>query len=198
MLDDVNAPVGIEPEEPAVEAQAKGSLNWQIIFGFVLSAIVGAVIARLAERPIIDGILVLTSCAAVCVLALRLVPPAVNALQLDLLISQPLRELLDSAGPAVVTISLDGRLTFINPAGERMIGYHAEELMNAWTTVEILAPGEGARLLMELARLCGSEIPLPESTAERMDGFMQLLRSLPPSRVAGFDARLRRKDGIQI
>jgi PAS domain S-box-containing protein len=198
MLDDVNTPVGNEPEEPAAEAGNKGAFNWQIFLGFVLSAIVGAILARLADRPIIDGMLVLTSCAAVCVLALRLVPPAVDALQLDALRSKPLREMLDSAGPAVVTISLDGRLTFINPAGERMIGYHAEELMNAWTTVEILAPGEGARLLAELARFCGSDMPLPETTAERMAGFMQLLRSLPPSRVTGFNAQLRRKDGVLI
>ena len=53
-------------------------------------------IARLAERPIIDGILVLTSCAAVCELALRLVPPAADPLKLDILTSQPFRDLLDS------------------------------------------------------------------------------------------------------
>jgi PAS domain S-box-containing protein len=198
MQDDVNAPVGNEPEEPAAVNPAGILFNWQTGVGFILSAIVGTILARLADRPIIDGILVLTSCAAVCVLALRLVPPAVDALRLDALISQPLRELFDSAGPAVVTISLDGRLNFINPAGERMIGYHAEELMSAWTTVEILAPGEGARLLAELARLCGSDAPVPESPADRMAGFMQLIRTLPPSRVPGFDAHLLRKDGTPL
>ena len=198
MQDDANGPVGIEPEEPAPETPAGILFNWQTGVGFILSAIVGTILARLADRPIIDGILVLTSCAAVCVLALRLVPPAVDALRLDALISQPLRELLDSAGPAVVTISADGRLSFINPAGERMLGYHAEELMNAWTTVQILAPGEGGRLLAELARLCGSGASVPETPAERMAEFMQLLRSLPPSRVPGFDAQLRRKDGTQL
>jgi PAS domain S-box-containing protein len=70
--------------------------------------------------------------------------------------------------------------------------------MNAWTTVQILAPGEGARLLAELARLCGSDAPVPETPAERMAAFMQLLRSLPPSRAPGFDAQLRRKDGTQL
>jgi PAS domain S-box-containing protein len=199
MQDDANAPVGNEPEEAAAEPKAGVPFTWPtLIAGFILSAIVGTILARLADRPIIDGILVLTSCAAVCVLALRLVPPAADPLQLDLLISQPLRELLDSAGPAVVTIGLDGRLTFINPAGERMLGYHAEELMNDWTTLEILAPGEGARLLAELARHCGSDAPVPESPTERMGGFMQLLRSLPPSRVPGFDAQLRRKDGAPL
>jgi PAS domain S-box-containing protein len=79
-----------------------------------------------------------------------------------------------------------------------MIGYHAEELMKAWTTVEILAPGEGARLFAELARLCGRDVPIPETAAERMAGFMQLLRSLPPSRVTGIEAQLRRKDGVEL
>jgi PAS domain S-box-containing protein len=198
MQDEVNAPVGNESEEPAGEVKAGLAFNWHTVAGLVLSAVVGTILARLADRPIIDGILVLTSCAAVCVLALRLVPPAVDAFQIDALLSRPLRELLDSAGPAVVTISLDGRLTFINPAGERMIGYHAEELINAWTTVEILAPGEGARLFAELASLCGRNIPLPETAAGRMAGFMQLLRSLPPSRVTGFQAQLRRKDGTEL
>ena len=198
MQDDVNAPVGNEPEETAPETAAGILFNWQTGVGFFLSAVVGTILARLADRPIIDGILVLTSCAAVCVLALRLVPPAANALRLEDLIFQPLRELLDSAGPAIVTISLDGRLTFINPAGERMLGYHAEALMNEWSTVEILAPGEGSRLLAELARICGSDAPIPESPAEQMAEFMQLLRSLPPSRVPGFDAQLRRKDGTPL
>ena len=198
MQDDVNAPVGNEPEETAPETAAGILFNWQTGVGFFLSAVVGTILARLADRPIIDGILVLTSCAAVCVLALRLVPPAANALRLEDLIFQPLRELLDSAGPAIVTISLDGRLTFINPAGERMLGYHAEALMNEWSTVEILAPGEGSLLLAELARICGSDAPIPESPAEQMAEFMQLLRSLPPSRVPGFDAQLRRKDGTPL
>jgi PAS domain S-box-containing protein len=199
MQDDVNAPVGNEPEEPSAETDAGVPFTWPtLIAGFIISAIVGTILARLADRPIIDGILVLTSCAAVCVLALRLVPPATDPLQLDVLASHPLRELLDSAGPAVVTISLDGRLSFINPAGERMLGYHAEELIDAWTTVQVLAQGEGARLVAELTRLCGSDAPVPETPPERMAGFMQLIRSLPPSRVPGFPAQLRRKDGNQL
>jgi PAS domain S-box-containing protein len=199
MQDDVNAPVGNEPEEPVAEIRAGVPFTWPtLIGGFVLSVVVGTILARLAERPIIDGILVLTSCAAVCELALRLVPPAADPLKLDILTSQPFRDLLDSAGPAVVTVSLDGRLTFINPAGERMLGYHAEELANEWTTVQILAPGEGASLLAELARLCGREQPVPASAAERMAAFMQLIRTLPPSRVPGFEAQLRRKDGTQF
>jgi len=198
MQDDINGPVGIEPEEPTVEKRAGVQFNWQTVAGLILSAIVGTILARLADRPIIDGVLVLTSCAAVCVLALRLVPPAVDALRLDALISQPLRELLDSAGPAIVTVALDGRLTFINPAGERMLDYHAEELMSAWSTIEVLGPGEGARLVAEIGRLCGIDAPVPDSPAERMARFMELLRSLPPSRAAGFSVHLRRKDGVQF
>ena len=199
MQDDVNAPVGNEPEESSAENKAGVHFTWPtLIGGFILSAIVGTILARLAERPIIDSILVLTSSAAVCVLALRLVPPAADPLKLNELVSQPLRELLDSAGPAVVTISLNGSLTFINPAGERLLGYHAQELINAWTTVQILAPGEGKRLVTDLARLCSSDAPVPETPAERMEAFMQLLRSLPPSRVPGFDTQLRRKDGTQF
>ena len=42
--------------------------------------------------------------------------------------SELLRDLLESAGPAVVAVGLDGRLTYVNPAAERLLGYHADEL----------------------------------------------------------------------
>ena len=143
------------------------------------------------------ALLVLTSAAAVAVLVLRLlVRDRADSPTIEPSAPEPLRELFESAGPAVATISLDGRLTFINPAGERMLGYHSDELMNEWSTVEILAPGEGMRLVAEMEKLSGiCAAPMPESSADRVAGFMQLLRTLPPSRATGFDAQLRRKDG---
>ena len=63
--------------------------------------------------------------------------------------------MLDSIGPAVVAIAADGSLTYVNPAAERLLGYHADELKKAWSTAEILAPGEGARLVAEMERLSG-------------------------------------------
>ena len=52
----------------------------------------------------------------------------------------------------IVSIDLEGRLTYVNPTAERMLGYHAAELVNKFKTTELLAPGEGARLVVELQK----------------------------------------------
>jgi PAS domain-containing protein len=52
------------------------------------------------------------------------------------IIGEGLKALLDSAGPAVVAMDLEGRLIYCNPAVERLLGYHAAELMNVSGTME--------------------------------------------------------------
>ena len=37
----------------------------------------------------------------------------------------PLKDILDSAGTMVISIGLDGKLTYMNPTAERLLGYHA-------------------------------------------------------------------------
>ena len=46
------------------------------------------------------------------------------------LIGAGLRALLDSTGPSVVAIDVNGQLIYCNPAVERLLGYHASELAN--------------------------------------------------------------------
>ena len=60
-------------------------------------------------------------------------------------IGKGLRELLDSAGPAVVAFNPDGELFYSNPSAERLLGYRATELAQSWGKTEILAPGESER-----------------------------------------------------
>ncbi len=68
----------------------------------------------------------------------------------------PLKDILDSAGTLVICIGLDGKLNYVNPAAERLLGYHAAELVNQETTTELLAPGEENRLVSEVSGSTGS------------------------------------------
>ena len=109
--------------------------------------------------------------------------------------SEAHRQIFDSAGPMVIAIGLDGSITHMNPAAERLLGYHAEELVGTPRTAEILAVDEGPRLIGELQRLNGIE-PNPDmSQMERLATLMGAVRNLPPSQVPSFEAQFRRKDG---
>jgi len=157
---------------------------------------IGAAAARMAAGPRFDGLLVFAAGAATVVLALRLLVRDSAASQTTPApMTDPLRDLFESAGPSVVGIGLDGRLNYVNPAAERMLGYHAEELKREWATVDILGPGEGARLVTEIQKICGIERPPERTPALRMAAYLECVRSLPPSRIPSFDALLRRKDG---
>ena len=196
MQDGVNAYNTIPSEPAAAPIRGGISLLWPALGGLSLALAAGAVAARLAAGPRFDGLLVFAACAAVVVLALRLLVRDI-APPLPAVASTPdsLQRLLESAGPGVVAIGLDGSLTYVNPSAESMLGYHAEELMREWTTFEILGPGEGARLVAEMERLSGKLRPPEPTPAGRMAAYIECVRNLPPSRIPPFDALLRRKDG---
>jgi PAS domain S-box-containing protein len=184
-------------EKPAPAVRGGLSLVWPILAGFTLALAAGAIAARLAAGSRFDGLLIFAAGIAAALLVLRLLvhnpaaPEPASA-------ANPLQELLDSAGPAVAAISPDGRLTYVNPSAERLLGYHAPELMKQWSTTEILAPGEGARLVAEMEKLCGVQKP-PEPTADgRMAAYLNCVRTLPPSLVPSFDAQLRHKNGTLL
>ena len=80
-----------------------------------------------------------------------------------------MRELLEGAGPGVASISLDGRLTYVNPSAERMLGYHAEDLVKSWSSFSILGPGEGSRMVAEMQRLCDIERAVPSTSEARLE-----------------------------
>ncbi|HWE86828.1 MAG TPA: PAS domain S-box protein [Terracidiphilus sp.] len=106
-----------------------------------------------------------------------------------------LRDIFDSSGPMIIAIGLDGAITHMNPAAERILGYYAVELMGKPRTAEILAPGEGPRLIAELQRIIGQE-PDPDLEAtERLDALIETVRSMTPSQVPSFEGQFRRKDG---
>ena len=120
--------------------------------------------------------------------------PPVQTLEI---IGEGLKALLDSAGPAVVAMDTYGRLIYCNPAVERLLGYHAAELIDVTGKMEadILGPGEGDRLLTEMKKLCNLDLTLEATAVERLAAYFECVRTLPPSVVPTFDAHMRRKGG---
>jgi PAS domain S-box-containing protein len=185
-------------DQSAPAARSKVSLFWLVLAVLALLLAAGAVAARIATGPRFDGLLMLAAVAAAALLFLRLPMHAVPSAK-PLPAETPHKDVLDSAGPAIVAVRLDGRLTYANPAAERLLGYHAAELLNLPSGLsEILTPGEGARLIAEMEKLCGLQKPPAPTAGGRLAAYLDCVRTLPPSMVPSFDAQLRRKDGADL
>jgi len=184
--------------EPAAKKARGSSRFWAILAGAFFGAVPGAILARLLPGPQYEGLLVLIAeiagvAAVVVALRMRLRNQPDSNIRVEE--AKPLKAVLDSAGPMVLAAGLDGRFTYVNPAAERLLGYHASELMEMTSAGEILLPGEGERLVAELQRI--SEIP-KRSQYDQVNGleaFLECVRALPPSQVPSFHTQLKHKDG---
>src|ERR1039458_7845123 len=185
--------------KPSAYAAGDGrSLIWTIMALLVVVTAAAAVVTRLAGGARFDWLLMVTVIAAAGVLALRLPGSKIPDVPQEAQPSDSLKHILDSSGPMVITVGLNGRLTYINPAAERALGFHASELIGTFKTAELLGPGEGTRLVAELQRINGIEPKTHTDPQGRLMVFMECVRALPPSQVPSFEARLRRKDGLLI
>lgn len=173
---------------------------WLVFAVLSLALAVGAVITRLLAGSRYDWLLILSACLAALMLALRMLhrPSLPGASTSTVAPALPLREILDSAGPALLAFGTDLSLILVNPAAERMLGYDASELMTRWPTLELLAPGEGARLITEMQKLCGKDSAKELPLRERLSAYLECVRALPPSVVPSFEAKLQRKDGQTV
>ncbi len=184
-----------ESNAPVIRSRA--STVWMLLACLALLLTLSAVAVRLAAGPRFDTFLLLAAVVSALLLASRLFIRFPGAVDLPAAAS-PVKNLLDSAGPAIVAVGLDSRPIYVNPAAERLLGYHADELMSQWIETEIFAPGEGARLVTEMQKLSGLEKPADSTPAGRMAAYLDCVRTLPPSMVPGFDAQLRRKNGSTL
>jgi PAS domain S-box-containing protein len=181
-------------------APAATSGIFVIWLAFAILAVImaaGAVVVRLIAGPRFDGPLILAACASAVLLALRIPRAKSSASSTSPVIpaSDPQNNIMFSAGPAIVAIGLDGRVTYANPAAERLLGCDEAELKRMAGLIEILVPGEGLRLLAEMQRHAGIKRVVSEAPTDRMSAYLDIVRTLPPSQVPSFDAQLRRKDG---
>jgi len=161
-----------------------------------LAMAAGGITTRLEAGPRFDWLLLVTAMALTAAVAMRLL--ADNSAEREAAAryaGDPLKDILDSAGTMVLSIGLDGKLTYVNPTGERLLGYHAAELVNQETTKDLLAPGEDERLVSEVRRLYGIQKTTENSEDGGLETYAQVVQSLAPSQVPSFETHLRRKDG---
>jgi PAS domain S-box-containing protein len=196
MRDSANEVTTTESKPPARGIRSVVSADWPAIAGLALALAAGAVTVRLVGGPRFDALLIPAAAMCAAVLALRLLARDTAPVEAaPVPVMEPLKELLDSAGPMVAAIGMDGKFTYVNPSAERLLGYHAAELMSASDTTDILAPGEGTRLVAEMEKLCGLKNTAEPATQGRVAAYMACVRALPPSQVPSFHAQLRRKNG---
>jgi PAS domain S-box-containing protein len=185
--------------EPSPSAAASGGISqlWLILPSCILAISVGAALARLFPHFRWQSLPIVAAVVATALFALILNRTLLrhSAQMAQVPIGEGLRELLDSAGPALVVIDLNGGLIYCNPATERLLGYRAEELLNLWGKVELLGPGEAERLVAEMQKLCRVDRPPETTRAGLMAACLDCARTLPPSLVPGFEAQVRRNDG---
>jgi PAS domain S-box-containing protein len=183
------------------DRQSKGirsssASTWSAFAVLCLAAAAGGITARIEGGPRYDWLLLIVAIFAIGALAMRLL--ADSSAERDAAnryAGDPLKDLLDSAGPIIVSVDLDGQLTYVNPTSERLLGYHAAELVGRLKTADVLAPGEGARLVAEMQKFCGIDRAAEPEPEARTHAFADVVRSLPPSQVPSFETHLKRKDG---
>jgi len=169
---------------------------WSSLSVLAVAMAAGGILARLEAGPRYDWLLLMTAMGLTAAVLMRLL--ADNTAEREALAKyagDPLKDILDSAGTLVIGIGLDGRLNYVNPAAERLLGYHAAELVNHETTTELLAPGEEERLVLEVKRLYAIQKSSEEASGGRLETYAEVVQSLAPSQVPSFETHLRRKDG---
>ncbi len=167
---------------------------WSLLTALLVLGAVATVIARLAAGSRLDGPLIAATLAVTGACAVWL---AVGRRAAPMLLpaTDPHKDLLDSTGPAMAAVDLDGRLTYVNPSAARMLGYDTAELLALWGTMEIFAKGEGERVLAELQKLSGSHSWVSSALDGNLAACLECISNLPPSTAPGFQVLLRHKDG---
>jgi len=186
---------------PADGGRPAISQLWLTLPLFVLTLAVGAGLARVLPAFHWQSLIILAAAVGTVVFAYvvnRLVVHATHESPAHAAIGKGLRELLDSAGPSVVAMNLDGELFYANPSAERLLGYRSAELAQLWGKTAILAPGESERLVAEIQKLCHVSRPPDPTPAGRMAAYLACVRMLPPSMVPSFNAQVLHKDGAII
>jgi PAS domain S-box-containing protein len=185
-----------EARQTKVDEESKSPSMWSALSLLALAMAAGGITARLQGGPKFDWLLLMTAMGLTAAVLMRLL--ADDAAQREAAAryaGDPLKDMLDSAGTIVIAIGLDSKVSYVNPAAERLLGYHASELINQETTRELLGPGEEERLVSEVRRLFGMQKNPEAANDAGLETYAQVVQTLAPSQVPSFETHLRRKDG---
>ncbi len=183
------------------DGRAGISQMWLALPLFILTLAAGAGLARIFPVLQWRSLPIVAAGIATAVFAYvvnRLAAAATGASPSEQEISQGVRELLDSASPAVIAVNLRGELIYANPSTERLLGYRAQELVRLWGKIDILATGECDRLVAEIQRLCHVNRPPEPTVGGQLAAFLASVRMLPPSVMPSFAAQVRHKEGALL
>ena len=185
-----------EASRPAQRRRSGSSVVLSILAVLVvIGGAGGAIAARAYGGPQFDQLLMIVSAVASVVLVLTILTKNLSRDKNSQDAEDPLQTIFDSAGPMMIAVGVDGCITHMNPAAERLLGYHESELVGQPRTAEILAEGEGPRLIAELQRVSNHEPQRDLTPNQRLTILMDTIRMMPPSQVPSFEANFRRKDG---
>jgi PAS domain S-box-containing protein len=194
MQDGVNGENTTGSKRP-MESSWGAFLSWTGAAGLWLLLAAVAIAARLAVGPQFDGLLVGAAVAGAALVAARIYLGTREGGATTT--GRRMKELLDSAGPMVMAADLEGRFTYVNPAMERVLGYHASEFMEMANAGLVLVPGEDTRLVRGLMKVAGAHRGEPALSGTLAE-FLESVQALPPSQVPSFDTQMRRKDGTSV
>jgi len=107
------------------------SVAWMALTWVVLFAAAGAIATRLAGGPAYDWFLVIAAGATALVLAARIPARKTPASESRSELDDSLRRIFESAGPMMISIGLDGFITHLNPAAERLLVPQGIRLLRA-------------------------------------------------------------------
>lgn len=169
---------------------------WSSLSILAVACTAGVILARVEMGPKYDVLLLMAAMGLTAAVLMRVLADSAAEREAQRRhAGDPLRDILDSAGTIVISFSLDGKLTYMNPAAERLLGYHAEELVDKESTDRLLAPGEEDRLVTEVRRIFDIRKPEESGSEGNLATYAEVVNSLAPSQVPSFETHLRRKDG---
>jgi len=180
------------------EALSGFSLFWVALALFSLVLLLDSIVERLMLGSPFDRPLLVAAGFSAVFIAVRLVIRVLDASITSPAPApdpdEPLEEIVESAGPMVLAIGREGRVTYANPSAERLLGYHAAELKAMANAEQILARGEAERLVSGLKKVPGWETSRLAAGA-LLAHYLRAMEALPPSQVPSFDVHLQTKDG---
>ena len=178
------------------EGESSSPSLWSSLSVLAVAMAAGGILARLEAGPRFDWLLLMTAMGLTAAVLMRVL--ADNAAEREAqarYAGDPLRDMLDSAGTMVISIGLDGKLRYMNPAAERLLGYHAAELVEQESVDKLLANGEEDRLVSEMRRMYNINKPASGISQGNLTTFAEVVQTLAPSQVPSFETHLQRKDG---